>query len=289
MAPRVALASCRSLLTSERDDRYLQRAFEARGASARVVAWDADEDWAGYDLVLLRSTWDYVPRREEFCRWCEAVEAVTHLENSAALVRWNTDKRYLAELAVRGLATVPSAFVEGESLDVPPDWDAARLFLKPVVGAGSNATLRFERDERGLALGRAHLAAHAAEGPFLLQPYLERVEARGEVSLIYLGDRWTHAVRKIPVPGDWRVQDDHGASDEPHDLTPRERELARTALQLVGSPLYLRVDLLETAQGEPLVVELELVEPSLFFHHAPAAADVLAAAALARIGAGRGG
>lgn len=287
MSPSIALASCRDLPSTEVDDVPLVHALESRGARVETVPWDDQRaDWGAFDLVLLRTTWDYVPRREEFCRWCERVESVTRLENPAALVRWNTDKRYLFELEEAGLATIPTRLVESPhdlAEGVASFSGARKLFLKPVVGADANSTLPFANDPAGRERAIRFLEEEAAHGPFLVQPFLASVETHGEVSLFWLGSEWTHAVRKVPKTGDWRVQDNHGATDGPHEPSEAERQLARRALEYLGAPLYLRVDFLTGDSDEPLIVELELVEPSLFFRHRSQAADVLARNVLARL------
>lgn len=291
---RIALATCRDLPDREVDDRPLELALQRRGADVVQPAWDDESfEWTGVDACLIRTTWDYMERREHFVAWAEDVARATRLFNPAGVVRWNTDKRYLRELEVDGLPIVPTIWLERGSRPELADRLAergwTRAFLKPAVGATSRETLRFRADAEGLAAATAHLERLLPAEDFLLQPYLASVETRGEVSAVFLDGEPTHAVRKLPVPGDYRVQDDFGASDEPTALTGEELELVRATLasaaERLGEPelLYARVDLLSGDGGRPLLNELELVEPSLFFRHAPRAADVLAQALLGRI------
>lgn len=270
----IALATCRQLPDWEVDDRPFHEALAALDVPACQVAWDDPEvRWEAFELVLIRTTWDYTHKRAAFLEWSERVDRVSRLLNPARIVRWNTHKSYLRDLADRGVPVVPTYFAErGERADLAEilrarGWE--RGFLKPMVGASSERTLRFGGDEMPVAAG--HLRELLKHDGVLVQPYLASVETEGELSQVYVDGRFSHGVRKIPVPGDYRVQDDHGASDEPY--APDERELAfgRAVVEAAGVAelLYARVDYLRGDDGEPRLVELELVEPSLFFRHDP--------------------
>jgi glutathione synthase/RimK-type ligase-like ATP-grasp enzyme len=284
---RIALATCSELPAHEVDDLALHRALERRGVDFELVAWDeADVDWGAFDACLIRTTWDYAERREAFLAWAEGAARVTLLFNPVEVVRWNTHKRYLAELEGAGAPVTPTLWIErGTAFDLrgalaERGWE--RAFLKPMVGATARQTLRFDADAEGLARAEAHLARTLGNEGMMLQPYLSSVETEGERSAVFVDGAFSHCVRKIPVPGDYRVQDDFGARDEPCELEPGERALARRVVELVpqrpGSPrlLYARVDFLRDGAGKVRLNELELVEPSLFFRHAPQAAERLA-------------
>jgi glutathione synthase/RimK-type ligase-like ATP-grasp enzyme len=160
-----------------------------------------------------------------------------------------------------------------------------RGFVKPAVGATSRETLRFDATAAGLDAAQAHVDRLLRVEDLLLQPYLASVETAGEISMVFVEDTMTHAVRRIPVAGDYRTQDDFGAADEPTTITDAERAVGERALAEVGHDvLYARVDLLRGGDGAPLLLELELVEPSMFFRHAPHAADRLAEALGRRLG-----
>ena len=158
------------------------------------------------------------------------------------------------------------------------------------MGSTARGTFRFNADEPGLASAQVFLEERLAVEDMMIQPYLEHVESGGEESIMLVDGEVTHAVRKIPAAGDYRVQDDFGATDEAIDPDPRETELARRIMSMVaerfqvGPLLYGRVDLLRDASGTPLLNELELVEPSFFFRHDPGAGRDLAQAILARLG-----
>jgi glutathione synthase/RimK-type ligase-like ATP-grasp enzyme len=291
---RIALLSCRTLPAWEVDDRPFTEALTALGAEVETVAWDGDLEWTGFDAAILRTTWDYVGRYAEFLARLDAIGQATRLFNPAPVARWNLDKRYLRVLASAGLPLLPTAwFTTEEGLDLS-HWlesqEARRGFLKPVVGASASGTLRFSNSPEGLAAAAAHLARTPAPLGWMLQPYLESVEARGELSAIVIDGEITHAVRKVPVPGDYRVQDDYGAKDYALEPPARLAELsraavaaARSALRLPEPLLYARVDFLEGEDGALWLTELELVEPSLFFRHGPEAAPRLAEALLERL------
>jgi len=286
----IALATCANLPDWEIDDQPLFAAFAELGVEALPVAWDDPRaDWSRFDACLIRSTWDYAERRDEFVAWAERAAAGTRLFNSASIVRWNTQKDYLAELESRGAPLAPSIWLErGSRPDVAAlmqgqGW--SRGFLKPVIGATARETLRFsvapQEGGAGLREAQTHVDRLLPWEKLILQPYYASVEADGEISAIFIDGECTHAVRKVPVPGDYRVQDDFGASDEPYVLDASDLAIARKIVGLVGADLlYARVDFLRDDQGRMRLNELELVEPSLFFRHGPHAAKRLAQALL---------
>ncbi len=288
---RAALVTCRAVPDLDPDDQLLREALGSRGVAASAAVWDdPDIDWASYDLAVLRSTWDYVPRREAFLAWTRTVPA---LANTAAVVAWNTDKRYLADLADAGVPVVPTTWITpgGPPWSPPP---VGRYVVKPAVGAGSVDVGRYDLtspEERGLAV--RHVSRLLAAGRVaMLQPYLPAVDTVGETALVYLGGRFSHAVRKEALLDG----PDQGTSGlyRPEKISPRTpapEELAVGARALAAVPvatelLYARVDLIPGPDGTPRLVELELTEPSLFLGYAPGAADRLAEAVGVRL-AGR--
>ncbi|HXD74790.1 MAG TPA: hypothetical protein VN628_13675 [Vicinamibacterales bacterium] len=258
----------------EVDDRPFHDALRARGIPFIEAVWDDPAvDWPSFDAVLIRTTWDYQEKRDAFVAWAGRLPVPLH--NPIDIVGWNTHKSYLRDLEARGVPIVPTEWLaRGTSPDIASlcaDRGWARAFLKPCVGATSRETLRFAA---GDPAAQRHADRLLAREDLMLQPYLSRVETEGEMSAIFIEGELTHAVRKVPVPGDYRVQDDFGANDYPIEFP--DVPLARAAIDAVGRRLlYARADFLRSDEGLQLT-ELELVEPSLFFRHGRHAADRLA-------------
>ncbi len=299
-AMRVALATRSDLPGWEVDDRFLHAALAARGVAFDRPVWDDPRvAWGRYDAVLIRTTWDYQEKLPAFRTWVDRVAARTRLDNPAPVVRWNTHKHYLRELAAVGVPLAPTRWLDrGRRVDVAGELAALGAregFLKPCVGATARETLRFAADAAGLAAAQCHVDRLLPDEDLMLQPFLPAVLERGEWSAIFVAGALAHCVRKVPVAGDYRVQDDFGARDEPFAPTAAELALAHRVMALATGPggpcpgtgreplLYGRADFLWTDDGDCVLTELELVEPSLFFRHAPATAERLAAAWLARL------
>jgi glutathione synthase/RimK-type ligase-like ATP-grasp enzyme len=268
--PHIALATYRRGPEDpeDRDLPVLLPALDAAGARAEAVHWDDPEvDWASFDLVLIRSTWDYTLRVAEFTAWAERCARLTRLANPAPVVRWNTDKRYLGELAAAGVPTVPTRYLApGDPVELPEDRE---YVIKPTSGAGSRYAARYTPEARERAV--RHLERMHAEGlTAMVQPYLKAIDVTGERPLLFLDGEFVHANRKGAVltpgtPYDARKVAHPGL--EGWEPTEAELAVARAALAAVPGDhalLYARVDLVDGDEGEPRVMELELVEPNLF-------------------------
>jgi hypothetical protein len=275
---RVALVTCAEFPQLHADDRLLLAPLAERGISAEPVVWDDPAArWDDYHLAVLRSPWDYAGRRDEFVAWAARVP---RLHNRASVIAWNTDKQYLRELAVAEVPVVPTTWLS------PGDrWWARRtgeFVVKPTVSAGSRDTGRYDLDDAeqrrlaGVHLDRLHAAGRVA----MVQPYVAGVDRAGETAVIYLGGRYSHAIRKGPILDGPDLGPD-GSLYRRDDITPREPTAAeRTAAEQVlaalpfpaAELLYARVDLVPGPAG-PLLIELELTEPSLFLGTAEGAAE----------------
>ena len=295
MTIAVALVTARAARGLDEDMPPLTAALSAAGAQSQIVDWDdRGVDWARFDLVVPRSAWDYAERLPEFLVWAERVARLTTLVNALPVVRWNTDKHYLGELAHAGAPVVPTWYVEpgedaGDALDELLAAEACReLVVKPAVGAGARDARRHARAARAEIL--AHLAPLlAARRSMMLQPYLESVDTSGETALMYLDGRFSHAIRKgALLPSGAPSTSGLFAPEDIVSRTPRADELAAADRILAAAPFarlpYARVDLLRDATGAPRLLELELTEPSLFLAHAPGSAGRFAAALLACLG-----
>jgi glutathione synthase/RimK-type ligase-like ATP-grasp enzyme len=290
-AVNIALVTARPARGLDEDEPPLHLALQKAGCDVQMAEWDdAKVDWASFDVALLRSAWDYAERVTEFLAWVERASKLTHVLNPLPVVRWNTDKHYLAQLAAAGVATVPSKFIEpgddagqaiGKLLELH---DNAELVVKPAIGAGSRDTERHRRAEVARAVAHAKRLLNANRS-VLLQPYLERVDRDGETALMFFEGRFSHAIRKGPLlpPGGAATTGLFAAES----ITPRvpgadEMRLAEKIVAAVpfGIPLYARIDLIRDDDGAPCLLELELTEPSLFFAHAAGSAEKFTAAVL---------
>ena len=289
---RIALVTAAAARNLDEDLAPLETAIRAVGVAPSIVEWDdATIGWSAFDLVVLRSTWDYSLRLPEFLRWVDRISPLTTLVNPREVVRWNTDKHYLAHLARAGVPVVPSTFVEpgddsSRALDAFLAGAGDEFVVKPSVGAGSRDAQRYARDELDAALAHA-MRLLDANRSVLLQPYLARVDAHGETALIFFAGSFSHAIRKGPLlkrgEGPTRAL---FATEHITPRTPSADEIAVAEQTLAAMPfgelLYSRVDLIHDDDGAPRVLELELTEPSLFFEHAPGSAERFANAILAR-------
>lgn len=261
----------------------LVAAAEARGTGGEIVVWDDPSvDWAGYEVVVVRSCWDYLSRRDEFLAWAASVP---HLHNGVDVLRWNTDKTYLRQLEAAGVPIIETRW------DVAPGdhiGDHAEWVVKPTISAGSKDTARWgTRDEVW-----EHSAALVAAGrSSMTQPYISSVDDEGETAMLHFSGSFSHAIRKGPLleRGEGVRQDrDSRESITPRTPTPAQLEVSDQAIaaacEAIGldrPPLYARVDLVTAADGSPLLIELELAEPSVFLPSADGAAERLVDAALA--------
>lgn len=293
MAHRIALVTAREALALDEDMPPLVLALRELGADVETPCWDdTSVDWSSYDIAVLRSTWDYAERLDEFLDWADRCAVQTRLVNSPAVVRWNTDKHYLVQLAHAGVPVVPTLFVEPAAdpaaelqrflsgapgaFSVGRDGDFAEFVVKPSVGAGSRDAARYRRQDSAKAV--QHIARLLNAGrSVMLQPYLDRVDEHGETAVIYLGGQYSHSIRKGPLLKlDDALVSGLFAPEQitPRDPDPRERLVAEAAFRAcsLDEPPYARIDLIRDSHGEPVVLELELTEPSLFFLHAPEAA-----------------
>ena len=282
---RIALITGSRMPKPDPETHLLVAALAAHGIDTLVTTWDADLDWAQFPLIVLRSPWDYFERLNEFLPWAARVAAQTRLLNPFPVIDWNCHKRYLRELGENGLPVVPTLWLEQGCPD-----SAARLatlpwpevVIKPAVSIGAINTRRGQRDDPA---SRNHVANLLASGDVMVQPFLPGIASEGEISLIFFGGEFSHAIRKVPQAGDYRVQDMYGGSVHAHAPAPEEIELATSALSLTPLPTtYARVDLVHH-EGRLLIMELELIEPELFLPAAPGAAARYAAALQAQLAA----
>ena len=281
--PRIALATCSLFPQLEDDDRLVLPAFAELGIDAEPVVWDEPfADWGAYDLVVVRSTWDYVGRRDELLAWARRLPRVV---NAPDVLEWSTDKRYFRDLRAAGLPIVPTTFLEPG--DRFPELEA-EVVIKPTESAGSRDTERHdaESEKHAVALvSRIQASGRVA----MIQPYLREVEhGRGETALLYLGGQFSHAIHKGPLLTADVVKNELYTEETiaPREPTAAERRVGDAVVAYLterfGVLPYARVDLLP-AFGGHLILEVELAEPSLFFAHHPDAAARYATAIAAHL------
>lgn len=268
-----------------REDALLAQALQQQGCLVTRIGWDRpDYDWSVPRAAIFRSTWDYYYRFPEFLAWLERVAAHIPLINPATMIRWNANKTYLLDLQQRGLRIVETHLITNQELSqVPVLWAKQgwhKAIIKPAVSAGAWHTYLLEAPD--ISDCEQHLQTRPPHEQFLVQPFQHAIGNEGELSLIVIAGDVTHAVRKIAKSGDFRVQDDHGGTVHPHTPTSEEIAFAQQAVALCNPlPLYARVDMIRDNDGQLALMELELIEPELFFRFCPSAADRLAAAMVA--------
>jgi hypothetical protein len=287
---RVALVTCAIFPDLYDDDHPLRDALSERGVIVEAPRWDDPEvDWSRFALTVIRSPWDYVGRHDEFVAWAQNVP---RLANPADIVAWNTDKRYLAELAAAGIPIIPTDFIgPGETWTAPAEGE---WVVKPTISAGSQDTGRYALPAQR-ELAEAHVLRLTGAGrTAMVQPYLTAVDTAGETAVLNTPDAtgeltFSHGIRKGPMltgPDEGTIEP--GSEDiSPRTPSPAELDLARRVLaEIPGGAkrlLYARVDLIPGPDGSPRLIELELTEPSLFLRSAPGSAARLADAILNRL------
>jgi glutathione synthase/RimK-type ligase-like ATP-grasp enzyme len=286
----VLLATCAAMPGLYVDDRYVLEALTRRGHVAAPAVWeDPHAPWEECGLCLIRSTWDYSYRRDQYLVWTERVGRATRLWNPVPVVRWNTHKRYLSDLAAHDVATVPTLLLSAgsdvglEELLLEHGWED--VVIKAAVAQTGRHAVRVGAGE--VDRGQAHLGRLLPHEDMLVQPWVPAAVG-GETSLVFIDGEFTHAVKKQAAGGEFLVHHDYGGSVRPTRPQPAQFELAERALARVREPLlYARVDLVADEHGNPMVMELELVEPELYFRYSQAAVERLVNAVERELGGAR--
>ncbi len=288
--PSVALVTAAAARERDDDLEPLISALAARDVDAVAVDWDDPAvDWAAYGLAVVRSTWDYPERLDAFLAWVAHVDGATTLLNPAAVLRWNTDKRYLRVLDRMGIPIVPTTFCEpgAAAPDLPGE---GPWVVKPAVSAGARDTSRhIDAESAGKHAARLSETGRAA----MVQPYVPAIDADGETAVVYVDGEFSHGLRKAAILAETvemvgglyaaESMSSRDPSHAEHAAAGAALAAAREALKLDRPFLYARVDLVPGEQGEPLLMELELTEPSLFHAHGPGSADRFADAIVRRL------
>ena len=270
------------------DDEHAVLPLARRGIKVETIPWDRPGvDWRRYELVVIRSTWDYQHDAERFLAVLEGIErAGVRLENGSEIARWNLRKTYLLELASRGIETVPTFWREGlapgELSPLFVELRSVEGVIKPVLSGNAQGTWRL--DARVVREQADEIEAYYADRPLMMQPFEGGITTEGEYSLMYVGGKYSHSILKTPKAGDFRVQEEHGS--EIRAVTPEPALLAAgsAAIAAVGRKLlYARADFVRSGEVFRLM-ELELVEPSLYLRTDPAAPERFADAIASLLG-----
>lgn len=262
---KIAIATYNKLPDLTENDRLLIPIFEAKGQKIVPEIWDNPEvDWTTYDLVLIRSTWDYYLKPEAFKNWIsQFVNSKTRLINSPEIVLKNSHKFYLKELSEKGVNIIPTLF-SSEKIDLETIKTWEKVVIKPAVSAGSHETEVFET----AILTQEILDAKIGVGDWLVQPFLEEIKSAGEISMLFFGGEFSHAIQKVPKFGDFRVQKQFGAQYLKFEPSIELLDIAKNIVEITGKcSVYARIDGVMTKNGF-LLMEVEMIEPDLFFEHA---------------------
>ncbi|HLO45810.1 MAG TPA: hypothetical protein VK175_15835 [Leadbetterella sp.] len=264
--PKLAIATYDKLPNLTENDRLLVPLFEEKGFDVHVKIWDDEEvNWHAYDLVLIRSTWDYYLKPEAFKTWVtQFISSKTKLINAPEVVLHNSHKFYLKELSERGLNIIPTLFSsEKITLETIKPW--AKVVIKPAVSAGSHETEVFETSN----LNQEKIDGKIGHGDWLIQPFLEEIQEAGEISMLFFGGNFSHAIQKVPKSGDFRVQKQFGAQYLKYEPSDDLIFIAKNIVEITGKKsIYARIDGVMTPNGF-LLMEVEMIEPDLFFEYAP--------------------
>ena len=287
MKKRVALVTYAGLPEGAESERLMLPYLAAAGVEASIVDWSAACDFAQFDMVILRTCWDYHLRGAEFTEWLQRIAQVVPVFNDAETVLWNRNKFYLRELQALGILIAPTVFVRGGKGIQQKEWRQVqswqKIVVKPAVSATAYKTWLFD----SATLPDEDELKNKMQGePFLVQQFIPEIETQGEISFIYLDGAYSHAVLKRPAAGDFRVQKDFGGSAEAFVASAAQIKQANAiaaAVRWVSGSLYCRIDAVEK-DGRLILMEVELIEPELFLGLADGAAERFAKAIVGRMG-----
>ena len=264
------------------EDRLIQEALERLGLKTIRLDWARkDFDWSTVKYALFRSTWDYMYDYEAFKKWFNIAQHQTQFINAASIIEWNMDKHYFLDLIKKGVNIPTTIYAhKGDNISLKAlfekgGWEEA--VIKPSVSAGAKYTYRINASN--ISEHEKTFEEVLQNEDMMLQPFLKNVMERGEVSLMVMGGKYTHAVLKVAKAGDFRVQDNWGGTVQVYEPTEEEMKFAEFVVAACGfKPLYARIDIANDNDGNVTLIELEAFEPELWFRLYPKAADVLAEA-----------
>ncbi len=266
---------------ADSEHELIQDALEKLGFKVAIKSWaDRQFDWSKTDFALFRTTWDYFERFDEFIRWIGRCSRMTRFINPVKLIQWNLDKHYLIDLKGKGIPVVPTVFLRPLTRTTLLDelkqagWEKDAV-LKPSISASARHTYHLKTNN--IANHESVFQRLLKSESLMIQPFIENIVKKGEISLVMIDGKYSHAVLKRPRSGDFRVQSDHGGSSEDYHPDAIAIEIAeRTVEACIMKPLYARVDLVWNDDDELLLSEVELIEPELFLRYNENSAAMLA-------------
>ena len=270
MYKKVALLSMDSLENFHTYDKLLIEPMKTLGWIAEEISWRTEKiNWKDYDAVIVRSTWDYQNDPEKFISVLEKINSATHLENDLDLMKWNMNKSYLFDLEQKGVKIVDTIWEKNFNSNLTSEYfyklNADEIIIKPNISANADNTFRLTKEKLNENLQQLEKIFKARE--FMVQPFLKNIIEEGEYSLFFFNGKFSHSVLKKPKEKDFRVQEEHGGNIQPIKISPAIMLIAENIIKKLSTiPLYGRVDLVRTKQNEFALMELELIEPSLYLN-----------------------
>ncbi len=270
MQKRVAFLSTDNLENFFTYDKLLIEPMKNIGWIAEEVSWrNENVNWSDYDSVIVRSTWDYQNDSEKFIGVLEKINCVSHLENDLDLMKWNMNKNYLFDLEQKGVKIVDTIWERKFNRNLAHEYfdklGTDEIIIKPNISANADNTFRLTREKLDKNLGQLEKIFTARE--FMVQPFLNSIIEEGEYSLFFFDGKFSHSVLKKPKENDFRVQEEHGGNIQPFKVSSELISIAENIIKKLSTiPLYGRVDLVRTKENEFALIELELIEPSLYLN-----------------------
>lgn len=270
MDKKVALLSMDSLEKFHTYDKLLIEPMKSLGWIAEEVSWRNEKiNWADYNSVIVRSTWDYQNDSEKFIGVLEKINSLSYLENDLNLMKWNMNKNYLFHLKQKGVTIVDTIWEKSFNTVLAKGYfdklNTNEIIIKPNISANADNTFRLTKDKLFGHLSQLEKIFSSRE--FMVQPFLKNIIEEGEYSLFFFDGKFSHSVLKKPKANDFRVQEEHGGNIQPQKVSTEMISMAENIInKLVTIPLYGRVDLVRTSENEFALMELELIEPSLYLN-----------------------
>lgn len=270
MFKKAALLSTDNLENFFTYDKLLIEPMKKSGWLAEEISWrDEATDWSNYDAVIVRSTWDYQHDSEKFLKVLQKINSLTHLENDLALMKWNMDKKYLYDLQKNGVRVVntlwKNRFDRNEALNYFEQLETEEIIIKPNISASADKTFRLNKNS--IVLSFDILENTFAERDYMVQPFIKNIVEEGEYSLFFFNGKLSHSVLKTPKENDFRVQEEHGGNIKPVTPSALITDAAQNVINKLSTvPLYARVDLVRIQKDQFALMELEVIEPSLYLN-----------------------